>query len=103
MTKVNEAEIASESSDKEELGKISPVTLDMSQSEVEIDSVNYDAANEKSVIEAVRLFLRNYGVRKSGAAIRDAVDIPHTFIGPKEAVSTLSNIGFKASFGRIKL
>jgi ATP-binding cassette subfamily C protein LapB len=103
MTKANEAEIASESSDKEELGKISPVKLDTSQSEVEIDTVNYDAVSEKSVIEAARLLLRNYGVRKSGAAIRDAVDIPHTFIGPKEAVSTLSNLGFKASFGRIKL
>ena len=103
MTKANDAEITSESSEKEALGKISPATIDAALSDIEIDTIDSDVANEKSVIEATRLFLRSYGVRKSGAAIRDAVDIPHTSVGPKEAVNTLSNMGFKASFGRIKL
>ena len=103
MTKANDAEITSESSEKEALGKISPATIDAALSDIESDTIDSDVANEKSVIEATRLFLRSYGVRKSGAAIRDAVDIPHTSVGPKEAVNTLSNMGFKASFGRIKL
>lgn len=103
MTKANDAEITSESSEKEALGKISPATIDAALSDSESDTIDSDVANEKSVIEATRLFLRSYGVRKSGAAIRDAVDIPHTSVGPKEAVNTLSNMGFKASFGRIKL
>ena len=58
---------------------------------------------EKSLIKAVMLLLRDYGIRKSGAAIRDAVDISHETVGPKEAVSALSGLGFKASFGRLKL
>ena len=103
MTKANDAEITSESSEKEALGKISPATIDAALSDIESDTIDTDVTNEKSVIEATRLFLRSYGVRKSGAAIRDAVDIPHTSVGPKEAVNTLSNMGFKASFGRIKL
>lgn len=61
------------------------------------------AENEKSVIEATRLLLREYGVRKSGAAIRQAIDVRHSFVGPKEAVSAISNLGFKAAFGNIKL
>ena len=60
-------------------------------------------ALEKSLIEAVRLFLREYGVRKSGAAIRDAVQIQHSAMGPKHAVNAISNFGFKASFGSLKI
>ena len=59
--------------------------------------------SEESIIGSIRLLLREYGIRKSGAAIRDAVDIPNQKIGPKEAVSALSNFGFRASFGSIKL
>ena len=49
------------------------------------------------------LLLKEYGIRKSGAAVRDAVDISHKYIGPKEAVSSLSCLGFKASFGRLNI
>ena len=56
---------------------------------------------EKSLIWATILLLREYGIRKSGAAVRDAVDISHQYVGPKEAVSSLSSLGFKASFGRL--
>ena len=47
--------------------------------------------------------LRNYGIRKSGAAVRDAVEISNENLGPKEAVSALSALGFKASFGRLNI
>ena len=58
---------------------------------------------EKSLISATILLLREYGIRKSGAAVRDAVDISHQYIGPKEAVSALSSLGFKASFGNLNI
>ncbi len=58
---------------------------------------------EKSLISATILLLREYGIRKSGAAVRDAVDISHQYFGPKEAVSALSSLGFKASFGRLNI
>ena len=47
--------------------------------------------------------MREFGIRKSGAAVRDAIDVQHSSIGPREAVSALSNFGFKASFGSIKI
>ena len=55
--------------------------------------------SEKLLIGAVRLLLREYGVRKSAAAVRDAVDHPHDNFKPQNAVSALSNLGFKSSFG----
>ena len=58
---------------------------------------------EGSILETTRLLMREYGVRKSAAAIRDVVDKPHTIFSPAEAVSALSNSGFKASFGAISL
>lgn len=58
-------------------------------------------SNERSLLSAVRLILREYGVRKSAAAIRDAVEMPHEGFAPKQAVSALSALCFKASFGRL--
>jgi len=58
---------------------------------------------EKSLISATILLLREYGIRKSGAAVRNAVDISHQYVGPKEAVSSLSSLGFKASFGQLNI
>jgi len=55
------------------------------------------------MIEATRLLLREFGVRKSGAAVREAVEMSSTKLGPREAVSALSNLGFKASFGSINI
>ena len=51
---------------------------------------------------AIREFLRHHSVRKSAAAVRDAVEAPHESFTPTEAVSALSNLGFKASFGSLK-
>ena len=58
---------------------------------------------EYSLLGATRLLLREYGVRKSVAAVRDAIDTVHERVGPKEAVSALSNLGFKASFGHLNI
>jgi ATP-binding cassette subfamily C protein LapB len=58
---------------------------------------------EHSLLGATRLLLREYGVRKSVAAVRDAIDTVHERVGPKEAVSALSNLGFKASFGHLDI
>jgi len=102
MNKANKADITSEGSEKRELGKISPDHIAADLSELDEDKSN-EIATEKSIIEAIRFFLRHYGIRKSGAAIRDSVETPHTYIGPKEAVSAISFMGFKASFGNIKI
>ncbi len=58
---------------------------------------------EKSLLSAVRTLLKEHGVRKSGAAIRDAVEIPHEKFAPQQAVSALSTLGFKSSFGSFKI
>ena len=103
MTEVTEAEIISEKSEKVTLGKISTETSEASEADSEGSKNERRIEIEKSILQTLQLFLREFGVRKSTAAIRDAVDISHTYIGPKEAVSALSNFGLKASFGNIKL
>ena len=65
MNKANKADIKSEGSEKRELGKISPDRIAGDPSELDEDKSN-EIATEKSIIEAVRLFLRHYGKRKSG-------------------------------------
>ena len=99
---VEEAEVL----ESQELAKIEPV-------QVPADSVNEEVTgdeaaaqlqySEQAVISIVRLLLRHYGVRKSAAAIRDAVEMPHETFGPPQAVSALSALGFKSSFGSLKL
>ena len=103
MTEVTEAEIVPEKSEKATLGKISTETVEASSNDASDAESERKIEIEKSILQTLRLFLREFGVRKSTAAIRDAVDISHTYIGPKEAVSALSNFGLKASFGNIKL
>ena len=103
MTEVTEAEIVSEKSEKATLGKISVETIEASSANASEAEDGNLIEIEKSILQTVQLFLREFGIRKSTAAIRDAVDISHTYIGPKEAVSALSNFGLKASFGNIKL
>ena len=90
------------------IGKIEPVKIaatspDTKPLTVEEISVDVRIRVEKSLISAVILVLREYGIRKSGAAVRDAVDISHQYVGPKEAVSALSSLGFKASFGSLNI
>lgn len=94
--------------DKVALAKIEPGNIEENSlkpepftSEDTLFAENTDS--ETSLIKALILLLRHHGIRKSGAAVRDSVDISHQHIGPKEAVSSLSNLGFKASFGRLNL
>jgi len=99
---VEEAEVL----ESQELAKIEPV-------QVPADSVNEEVTgdeaaaqlqySEQALISAVRLLLRHHGVRKSAAALRDAVEMPHETFGPPQAVSALSALGFKSSFGSLKL
>ena len=103
MTEVTEAEIVPEKSEKATLGKISTETVEAISNDASDAESERNIEIEKSILQTLRLFLREFGVRKSTAAIRDAVDISHAYIGPKEAVSALSNFGLKASFGNIKL
>lgn len=97
MTKDADVQTVEKNSKQNTLGKIP-------QAKKKIDPKNIDLLDkEKSLIEITRLLLREYGIRKSRAAIRDVIDIPHEIIGPKEAVNAISNLGFKASFGNLKL
>jgi ATP-binding cassette subfamily C protein LapB len=88
---------------KKPLVEISPAVEEATYIDGEDAKKHKELASEKKLIEATRLLLREFGIRKSGAAIRDVVDIQHIRLGPREAVSALSNLGFKASFGQIKI
>ena len=55
----------------------------------------------KNPIETTQQLLREHGIRKSKAALRNAVEIPHENFLANQAVSALSSLGFKASFGNI--
>ena len=57
---------------------------------------------QSSLTAATRSFLRLHGIRKSVAAVREAVETPQSNFTPSEAVSALSNLGFKSSFGSLK-
>ena len=82
-------------SDGKALAKIEPVKIElplqMQNAHPQILKMRKLTAGlelEKSLISATILLLREHGIRKSGAAVRDAVDISHQYIGPKEAVSS---------------
>lgn len=68
--------------------------------EAETNDVNI---REVSLLEATRNLLKSHGIRKSTAAVREAVEMPHEIFAPKEAVSALSFLGFKSNFGALKL
>ena len=93
-TKENLEENTSENS--QTLGKIDPVKVEVNQDVVEDEVVQVEDKNieaetsEKSLILAVRVLLREHGVRKSAAAIRDAVEMPHDVFAPRQAVSAMS-------------
>ena len=107
VTKENLDENASENG--QELAKIEPVKVEVNQGIVKDEIVQEQDKNtkvetsEKSLILSVRVLLREHGVRKSAAAIRDAVEMPHDVFSPKQAVSAISSLGFKASFGNLSL
>ena len=94
---------AENESSKKALARISPATADAEVSNNCNPAEEKNISLEKTIIEATRLLLREFSIRKSAAAIRDAVEGQNTKFGPREAVSALSNLGFKASFGSIKV
>tara|TARA_Y100000022_G_scaffold200608_1_gene216786 strand:- start:457 stop:2676 length:2220 start_codon:yes stop_codon:yes gene_type:complete len=108
MVKAQDNETDSPNEDKVALAQIEPMKVENSSPDTNsTDSDDLQVDNrieiENSLIASTTLLLRNYGIRKSGAAVRDAVDISHQYVGPKEAVSALSSLGFKASFGRLNI
>ena len=81
-------------------------TLDLKVNDQSEEADNEDNSRkvsfgESSLISSVRNLLREYGIRKSKAAIRDAVEISQDKFGPKAAVSSITSLGFKSSFGNM--
>ncbi len=103
MTEAVDAENDGAKSSNATLAKIEPVTVEMNSNDTEPVLKSEKIGSERNLIQAIRLLLREYGVRKSGAAIRDAIDVSYQEIGPREAVSALSALGFKASFGQLNI
>ena len=106
MTEATDAHTSDKNTSKSKLGSIEPEKTESKKIVAAIPSDFNDKADldrEKVIIEATRLILRQHGIRKSGAAVRDSVEIAHSVFGPKEAVSALNSIGFKSSFGNIKI
>lgn len=96
-------------SEGQELARIKPKQIIEDAEEVAPEKAELDdkkeriEPDERSLLAAVRVILREHGVRKSMAAIRDAVEMPHEVFAPKQAVSALSALGFKASFGSLSV
>ncbi len=102
MTKANNSKNEETNVDGVALGQITVVPANEEKPGQE-NTIKEISTNERSLLEMTRLFLREYGIRKSSAAVRDAVEIPHKVFSPKQAVSALSATGFKSSFGSIDL
>lgn len=87
------------------IANASPIEMEKTDQPVTPEPVFDDAAvnREKTLLKCTQMLLREFGLRKSLAAIRDAVEIPHDIYAPGQAISALSALGFKASFGNIKL
>ena len=85
------------------LGKIEPVEREERLSESHAFATQEQGSEqvEKSLVQATRILLKEYGIRKSAAAVRDAVEMPHKNFMPQHAVSAISSLGFKATFGNI--
>lgn len=99
---------------KHAFGRIKPIKADVGEvnerSQIEDAEVlnaqpvseNQDE-REANLITATVVLLREFGIRKSRAAVRDAVEMPHEIFDPAQSVSALSMLGFKASFGSMEL
>jgi ATP-binding cassette subfamily C protein LapB len=85
--------------------QISPEQLILKSEETSDPHVSGKVAleSEQSLLVSTRILLREYGIRRSGASVRDAVESPHDTFGPIEAVSALNSLGFRASFGELKV
>ena len=108
MVKAQDANGDGVKKEKTAVAKIEPIKSEAAApdgkvSDIEDVQLDRKIELEKSLISATILLLREYGIRKSGAAVRNAVEISHQYVGPKEAVSSLSSLGFKASFGQLNI
>ena len=96
------SDLAPEANDSENNQRNQETLGDGAQGEIETE-ISFEKSNieERVLLDATRLLLREHGVRKSGASVRDSVEMPHDKFTPKEAVSALSALGFKSSFGQL--
>ena len=96
------------------IGKIEPVKVVASEidnaSKIDdaevVSSKSHEenqAEREAALIDATVVLLKEFGIRKSRAAVRDAVELPHSIFAPTQSVSALSMLGFKASFGSMSV
>ena len=85
------------------LAKFDSIKVKQNNSNEKTPAVVTSAELEIYLIQSTRLILREYGIRKSGAAVRDAIDTQHQSVGARDAVSALDTLGVKASFGRLNL
>ncbi len=58
---------------------------------------------EKTVVNAVVALLRAHSDRKSAGVVRDSVDTPYESFGHREALASLSNLGYRTSFGAMPI
>lgn len=85
------------------IAKIEPVKVPASEAQPSNDADLAIEADDQSLLYATRALLRLHGIRKSRTAIRDAVEMPHSIFGPREAVSALNVLGFNSSFGALRI
>ena len=89
------------------LGEIKPKKSPISEKKIgQLEANNNGLAlekREKILLENTRLLLREHGIRKSAAAIRDVVDTPFEEFAPAQSVRAISQLGFKCSFGKIQI
>lgn len=88
------------------LAKINPKKVIKTEADEPTPADNGDLEPEKReaiLLENTRLLLRHYGIRKSAAAVRDVVSTPSKEFAPAQAVEAISQLGFKCSFGKIKI
>ena len=74
----------------------------VSQVDPTTDKSDYKS-KESILLQTTRELLRNFGIRKSTAAIRDAAENSNEYFTASDVVSSLTSFGFKSSFGKIKL
>ena len=78
MTETPETETVNEKSDVS-LAKVSPVKIKADTQQVLEPRDEENLEREKYLIEAIRLLLREFGIRKSGAAIFFLPRLPLTY------------------------
>lgn len=71
--------------------------------QIEVSADGWGKETEETLLMALQSLFAHHGSTLSEAAIRDLPDLTEDFFSPNDAVSALSNAGFIASYGDIKL